>query len=227
MVTGGGGRGWRFLKRNDGYAEARPLFAGGAPSFSEVTFYRWRKEYAGMSGDRLRRLKELEKENERLRRAVSDLTLDKQILKEAAGGKGTEPDSNQLMEHGADREPHDRPGASDHNHQQLVAFAAHERACGRIHPMLPRADRPRQCIHRATSTGSSPGRGRTSTRSLASRPSAGMVSGCPTTATLRVHQHLLFVGFVRGTRAEVRSRNASLPTLPFVSISSGYVLSSA
>ena len=48
---------------------------------SEVTFYRWRKEYAGMSGDQLRRLKELEKENERLRRAVSDLTLDKQILK--------------------------------------------------------------------------------------------------------------------------------------------------
>ena len=45
---------------------------------SEVTFYRWRKEYGGMSGDRLRRLKELEKENERLRRAVSDLTLDRQ-----------------------------------------------------------------------------------------------------------------------------------------------------
>ena len=39
---------------------------------SEVTFYRWRKEYGGMSGDQLRRLKELEKENERLRRAVSD-----------------------------------------------------------------------------------------------------------------------------------------------------------
>ena len=53
---------------------------------SEVTYYRWRKEYGGMSGDQLRRLKVLEKENERLRRAVSDLTLDKQILKEAAGG---------------------------------------------------------------------------------------------------------------------------------------------
>ncbi len=48
---------------------------------SEVTFYRWRKEYVGMSGDQLRRLKELEEENERLRRAVSDLTLDQQILK--------------------------------------------------------------------------------------------------------------------------------------------------
>jgi putative transposase len=54
--------------------------------FSEVTFYRWRKEYGGLNGDQLRRLKELEKENERLRRAVSDLTLDKQILAEAARG---------------------------------------------------------------------------------------------------------------------------------------------
>jgi putative transposase len=53
---------------------------------SEVTFYRWRKEYGGLNGDQLRRLKELEKENERLRRAVSDLTLDKQILAEAARG---------------------------------------------------------------------------------------------------------------------------------------------
>ena len=58
---------------------------------SEVTFYRWREEYAGMSGDQLRRLKELEKENERLRHAVSDLTLDKQILKEAAGGNFQAP----------------------------------------------------------------------------------------------------------------------------------------
>jgi len=53
---------------------------------SEVSFYRWRKQYGGMSGDQLRRLKDLERENERLRRAVSDLTLDKQILKEAARG---------------------------------------------------------------------------------------------------------------------------------------------
>ncbi len=53
---------------------------------SEVTFYRWRKEYGGMKTDQLKRLKELEKENERLRRAVSDLTLDKLILKKAAKG---------------------------------------------------------------------------------------------------------------------------------------------
>ena len=51
---------------------------------TEVTFYRWRKEYGGLSADQLKRLKELEKENERLRRAVSDLTLDKLILAEAA-----------------------------------------------------------------------------------------------------------------------------------------------
>ena len=44
---------------------------------SAVTYFRWRKEYGGISGDQLRGLKELEKENERLRRAVSDLTLDK------------------------------------------------------------------------------------------------------------------------------------------------------
>ena len=53
---------------------------------SEVTFYRWRNEYGGMSGHQLSRLKQLEKENERLRRAVADLTLDKQILAEAARG---------------------------------------------------------------------------------------------------------------------------------------------
>ena len=53
---------------------------------SEVTFYHWRKEYGGMKTDQLKHLKELEMEDERLRRAVSDLTLDKLILKEAAKG---------------------------------------------------------------------------------------------------------------------------------------------
>ena len=48
---------------------------------SKVSFYRWRKEYGGMKTDQLKRLKELERENERLHRAVSDLTLDKLILK--------------------------------------------------------------------------------------------------------------------------------------------------
>jgi transposase-like protein len=53
---------------------------------SEVTYYRWRKEYGGMNVSQARRLKELEAENARLRRAVSDLTIDKMILKEAARG---------------------------------------------------------------------------------------------------------------------------------------------
>ena len=53
---------------------------------SEVTYYRWRSEYGGLKGDQVKRLKELEAENARLRRAVSDLTLDKMILAEAARG---------------------------------------------------------------------------------------------------------------------------------------------
>jgi transposase-like protein len=51
---------------------------------TEVTYYRWRREFGGLKGDQVRRLKELEQENARLRRAVSDLTLDKLILTEAA-----------------------------------------------------------------------------------------------------------------------------------------------
>ena len=53
---------------------------------TEVTYYRWRNEYGGLKGDQVKRLKELEIENNRLRRAVSDLTLDKLILSEAAKG---------------------------------------------------------------------------------------------------------------------------------------------
>jgi transposase-like protein len=53
---------------------------------SEVTYYRWRQEYGGLKTDQVKRLKELEQENSRLRRAISDLTLDKLILQEAARG---------------------------------------------------------------------------------------------------------------------------------------------
>ena len=53
---------------------------------TQQTYYRWRELYGGMGRDQLKRLKELEKENQRLRRAVSDLTLDKLILTEAARG---------------------------------------------------------------------------------------------------------------------------------------------
>ena len=54
---------------------------------SDQTYYRWRKAYGGMKVDQARRLKELEAENARLKRAVADLTVDKLILKEVAEGK--------------------------------------------------------------------------------------------------------------------------------------------
>ncbi len=53
---------------------------------TEQTYYRWRKEYGGIRTDQARRLKELERENGRLKRVVADLTLDNVILKEAASG---------------------------------------------------------------------------------------------------------------------------------------------
>ncbi len=53
---------------------------------SEVTYCRWRQEFGGLKSDQVKRLKDLETENTRLRRAISDLTLDKLILQEAARG---------------------------------------------------------------------------------------------------------------------------------------------
>jgi hypothetical protein len=52
----------------------------------EQTFYRWRKEYGGLKMDQSRRMKELEKENSRLKRVVAELSLEKQILKDVAEG---------------------------------------------------------------------------------------------------------------------------------------------
>jgi putative transposase len=53
---------------------------------TEVTYYRWRQEFGGLKSDQVKRLKALETENGRLRKAISDLTLDKLILQEAARG---------------------------------------------------------------------------------------------------------------------------------------------
>jgi putative transposase len=53
---------------------------------SEQSYYRWRREYGGLKVDQARRLKDLERENARLKRAVADLTLEKLVLKEAAEG---------------------------------------------------------------------------------------------------------------------------------------------
>jgi putative transposase len=74
--------------------EAEVLLARGmkvpevakAIGIHEMTYYRWRKEFGGMKVSQAKRLKELEKENARLRKAVSDLSLDKVILQEAARG---------------------------------------------------------------------------------------------------------------------------------------------
>jgi len=54
---------------------------------TDATYYRWRQEYGGLKVDQVKRLKELEAENARLRRAVSDLTVEKLVLKEVASGK--------------------------------------------------------------------------------------------------------------------------------------------
>ena len=59
----------------------RPCFG-----VTEATYYRWRQEFGGLKLDQVRRLRELEAENTRLRKAVADLTLEKLILKEAAAG---------------------------------------------------------------------------------------------------------------------------------------------
>lgn len=61
--------------------------AARAVGVTEQSYYRWRKEYGGLQVDQAKRMKDLEKENQSLRRAVSDLTLDNQILKEVAQGK--------------------------------------------------------------------------------------------------------------------------------------------
>lgn len=53
---------------------------------SEQSFYRWRKEYGGLDLDQARRMKDLEKENTRLKRLVADLSLEKQVLKDIASG---------------------------------------------------------------------------------------------------------------------------------------------
>ena len=68
---------------SQGQAVAEAIRAIGV---TEVTYYRWRREFGGLKSDQVRRLRDLEAENARLRRAVSDRTLDKQILAEAARG---------------------------------------------------------------------------------------------------------------------------------------------
>ena len=68
-------------------SQGRPVAeAVRAISVTPFTYYRWRREFGGLKSDQVKRMKELEAENARLRRAVADLTLDKLILNEAASG---------------------------------------------------------------------------------------------------------------------------------------------
>ena len=60
---------------------------GGDKIISENTYYRWRRQYGEMDKDEVKRLRELEKENARLKKLVADLSLDKDILEEALKGK--------------------------------------------------------------------------------------------------------------------------------------------
>jgi len=69
------------LNQGSGIAEASKKIG-----ITEQTYYRWRKEYGGMRVEQARKLKELEKENARLKKLVADLSLDNSILKEAARG---------------------------------------------------------------------------------------------------------------------------------------------
>ncbi len=68
---------------SQGHSMAEAIRAIGV---TEVTYYRWRQEYGGLKSDQVKRMKELETENQRLRKAIADLTLDKLILQEAARG---------------------------------------------------------------------------------------------------------------------------------------------
>ena len=72
------------VRMNQGETIAQAVRSIGV---TEQTFYRWRKEYGGLRVGQAKRMKEMEKENARLRRAVSDLTLDNQILQEVVRGK--------------------------------------------------------------------------------------------------------------------------------------------
>ena len=79
----------RKLREADGHLSAGMTIAQICQKLEvcEQTFHRWRNQYGGMKADDAKRLKELQEENRRLKKAVADLTLDKQILDEALKGK--------------------------------------------------------------------------------------------------------------------------------------------
>src|SRR5215467_5538416 len=75
-----------LVSRGQGMADAIRQIGVSEVTYLEVTYYRWRQEFGGLKTEQVKRLKDLELENSRLRKAISDLTLDKLILQEAARG---------------------------------------------------------------------------------------------------------------------------------------------
>ena len=75
-----------YLRKSLGFLSLLLLLFSLSIGVTDVTYYRWRSEFGGLKTDQVKRMKDLELENQRLRKAVSDLTLDKLILSEAAKG---------------------------------------------------------------------------------------------------------------------------------------------
>jgi putative transposase len=75
----------RQIELSMGQGKSTPIACREA-GISEQSYYRWRKEYGGLQVDQAKRMKELEKENTRLKRLVAELSLDKQVLKDLASG---------------------------------------------------------------------------------------------------------------------------------------------
>ena len=98
---------------------------------TQFTYYRWRKEYGGLKTNQVRRLKELEKENERLRKAVSDLTLEKLILREAASGNFCAPHAVAVVSSTSYRSSAFRNGLP------AVSSASIDRPSGRLRVGVP------------------------------------------------------------------------------------------
>ena len=102
---------------------------------TQFTYYRWRKEFGGLKTDQVKRLKELEKENERLRKAISDLTLEKLILREAASGNFIRPlFSNQWRTMVSSRPP---PSLCRLHQAEVPSVGTPRLSCARAAPFNP------------------------------------------------------------------------------------------
>src|SRR5215207_7410083 len=119
---------------------------------TEVTYYRWRQEFGGLKSDQVKRLKDLETENTRLRRAIADLTLDKLILQEASPGKLLSPARRRVcILRGARPASLDAAQGPPWSRRRGAAQRRHRRACSAVRTLrLPqdrRAAAPSRLAH--------------------------------------------------------------------------------